>query len=138
MRWVGTHRWGGHSPTATPVGSWDSPFWVSFVEQTSVEIWKLSRADTVKPDAAPLTRKEEPERSFGSERFLVEGRVRYTPASSSLLLSPCKQSLAHTGHHSPAGAPWDRAGPWTHQVPAWGALLRAAGQGEEGSRAVHR
>lgn len=55
-----------------------------------MEIWKLSRADTVKPDAPPLTRKEEPERSFGSDRCLVEGRVRYAAASSSFLLSPCK------------------------------------------------
>ncbi|XP_042663858.1 rhotekin-like [Tyto alba] len=33
----------GHSPTTAPAESRDSPFWVSFVEQTSVEIWKLSR-----------------------------------------------------------------------------------------------
>lgn len=54
----------------------DSPFWVSLVEQMTVEIWKLSRADTVRPDAPLLTRKEEPERSLGSDGLRTEGRAR--------------------------------------------------------------
>lgn len=66
-----------------------SPFWVSFVEQTSVEIWKLSRADTARPDTLPPMRNEDPERIRGSEGLLVEGSPRYEPASSSFLLSPC-------------------------------------------------
>lgn len=87
---LGTAQLSGNRPR-----SQDSPFCVSFVEQTSVEIWKLSRADTVKPDAPPPTRNEDPERSLGSGRFLVEGSARYELASSSFLLSPCKQSTSH-------------------------------------------
>lgn len=83
------------------MGNQDSPFWVSLVEQTSVEIWKLSRVDTAKLDVAPLTRKEEPERSFDSDRFRSEGRDRYALASSSFLLSPCKAQ--HRSHLEPQG-----------------------------------
>lgn len=87
---VWSSRWEHPSPTSPAVGNQDSPFWVSLVEQTSVEIWKLSRVDTVKLGVAPLTRKEEPERSFDSDAFRSEGRDRYVLASSSFLLSPCK------------------------------------------------
>lgn len=66
----------GEGTQPRPGGDQDSPFWVSLVEQMSVEIWKLSRVDTAKAGAAPLTRNEEPERSFGSDRFRSEGRDR--------------------------------------------------------------
>lgn len=115
-----------HSPATTPAESRHSPFWVSFVEQTSVEIWKLSRADTVKPDVPPLTRKEEPDRSFGSDRFLVEGKVRYALASSSFLLSPCK---AEHGSHRAARRGTGLARGFgldpPHQVPCIGGLCCA-------------
>lgn len=129
-----------HSPAATPTESRYSPFWVSFVEQTSVEIWKLSRADTVKPDVPPLTRKEEPDRSFGSDRFLVEGKVRYALASSSFLLSPCK---AEHGSHRAAHRGTGLARGFGLDLPPSsplhrGTLLCRMGQGKEASGAAHR
>lgn len=102
---LGTAQLSGNRPR-----SQDSPFCVSFVEQTSVEIWKLSRADTVKPDAPPPTRNEDPERSLGSGRFLVEGSARYELASSSFLLSPCKQSTSHRRGTPPSSRAAPREG----------------------------
>lgn len=74
-----------------------------------MEIWKLSRVDTAKPDVAPLRRREEPDRSLDSDRFRSEGRDRYALASSSFLLSPCRDSTGHTRAARAQG--WPSCGP---------------------------
>ena len=71
------------------------PFWVSLVEHTSVEIWKESLLMVQLPRLCmPLPVAEWP---FSSSSALVEGRLRYVPASSSFFASACEFN-ATTGH----------------------------------------
>ena len=71
------------------------PFWVSLVEHTSVEIWKESLLMVQLPRLCMLL--PVAEWPFSSSSALVEGRLRYVPASSSFFASACGFN-ATTGH----------------------------------------
>ena len=71
------------------------PFWVSLVEHTSVEIWKESLLMVQLPRLCMLL--PVAEWPFSSSSALVEGRLRYVPASSSFFASACGFKAA-TGH----------------------------------------
>lgn len=64
-----------------------SPFWVSFVEQTSVEIWKESLLMVQLPRLCMLL--PVAEWPFSSSSAFVDGRLRYVAASSSFFASAC-------------------------------------------------
>lgn len=78
---------GPESLPGTPAPAPNPPFWVSFVEQTSVEIWKESLLMVQLPRLCmllPVT-----EWPFSSSSAFVEGRLKYVAASSSFLASAC-------------------------------------------------
>ena len=64
-----------------------SPFWVSLVEHTRVEIWKESLLIVQLPRLCMLL--PVAEWPFSSNSALVDGRLKYVPASSSFFASAC-------------------------------------------------
>lgn len=77
-----------------------SPFWVSFVEQTRVLIWKESLLMVQLPRLCmPLPVAEWP---FSSSSAFVEGRLRYVATSSSFFASACGSGYGR--HHQPPTA----------------------------------
>jgi len=72
----------------------NSPFWVSFVEQTRVEIWKESLLMVQLPRFCMLF--PVAECPFSSNSILVEGRLKYVEASSSFFASACSRVLHAT------------------------------------------
>lgn len=76
------------TPTARSRSSSSSvnlPFWVSFVEQTRVEIWKESLLMVQLPRFCMLF--PVAECPFSSNSILVDGRLKYVEASSSFFAS---------------------------------------------------
>lgn len=76
------------TPTArsrSSSGSINLPFWVSFVEQTRVEIWKESLLMVQLPRFCMLF--PVAECPFSSNSILVDGRLKYVEASSSFFAS---------------------------------------------------
>lgn len=71
--------------------SMNLPFWVSFVEQTRVEIWKESLLMVQLPRFCMLF--PVAECPFSSSSILVEGRLKYVEASSSFFASACSDIL---------------------------------------------
>lgn len=67
------------------------PFWVSFVEQTRVEIWKESLLMVQLPRFCMLF--PVAECPFSSSSILVDGRLKYVEASSSFFASACSGVL---------------------------------------------
>lgn len=74
-----------------PSSSMNLPFWVSFVEQTRVEIWKESLLMVQLPRFCMLF--PVAECPFSSSSILVDGRLKYVEASSSFFASACSSVL---------------------------------------------
>lgn len=89
---------GGGKPRGDTGLSPNSPFWVSFVEHTSVEIWKESLLMVQLPRLCMLL--PVAECAFSSSSAFVEGRLRYVAASSSFFASACGFNYMHVEHES--------------------------------------
>lgn len=77
--------------------SMNLPFWVSFVEQTRVEIWKESLLMVQLPRFCMLF--PVAECPFSSSSILVDGRLKYVEASSSFFASAYRGVLNTAGNN---------------------------------------
>lgn len=81
----------------------DSPFWVSLVEHTRVEIWKESLLIVQFPRLCMLL--PVAECAFSSSSAFVDGRLRYVAASSSFFASAWGFNHGHVGSKSQSTTP---------------------------------
>lgn len=81
----------------------DSPFWVSLVEHTRVEIWKESLLMVQLPRLCMLL--PVAEWAFSSNSAFVEGRLKYVAASSSFFASACGFNYGHVRSESQSTIP---------------------------------